>query len=289
VRALVFAAAIATAIVAHAAPAAAQLCHDLPPLGLSATEPGGHHHDMAGMSGMSGMGGMHDHGGGFGFGIGLRMEAASTIVDELPASYQGVALHAHVHAGPIVVAAHLPAYRLDSARGLYYGTGDLHVEAWLRVVRRPAVSAGVGLPVGLPTGSAERLLGMGHVMIMPAAFVAVRRGPFDAIALAAYHRALGGSGEHEHAANGPAVAPMAKEEVAAAAQLTYWLDAAGATGAVAETGFAVPLVDGASTRAAAGVGARVRRGRYDVTVTVQLGLAGDPFIARGVVELHVMP
>lgn len=282
-RALVFAS-IAIAVIARATPAAAQLCHDLPPLAVSSTEHGGEaHHDTTGMAGMAGMG--HDH-GGFGFGLGLRMEAASSEVDELPASYQGVAIHAHVHAGPIVVAAHLPTYRLDSARGVYYGTGDLHVEAWLRAIRRPGFSAGVGLPVGLPTGSAERLLGMGHVMIMPAAFVAVRRGGLDVIALGAYHRALGDSGEHAHSVSGPAVAPMAKSELAAAAQATYWLD--GTTGAVAEAAVAVPLVD-APTRAAAGVGARIRRGRYDVTVTVQLGLAGDPFIARGVVELHVMP
>jgi hypothetical protein len=143
------------------------------------------------------------------------------------------------------------------------------------------------LPVGLPTGSDDHLLGMGHVMLMPAAFAALRRGRHDAMLVVAYHHALDAGGHHHGALQGPIVAPMSQREVALAARYTFWLDGAGA-GAVAEAALVLPTVD-ADPRAAAGLGVRWRRGRYDLSVVVQLGLAGEPFTARGVAELHVTP
>jgi hypothetical protein len=272
-RALVSLAIVAIGI-ARATPAAAQLCHDLPPPGVGDVVVA---HDPRAPG--------HRHDAGLGYGAGLGLEAASTVIEGTAASFQGVALHAHLHAGRFAVEAHVPAYRLAHAQGVERGIGDVGVAAWVRLHERHDLALGAGLPVGFPTGDEHRGLGMGHVMIMPTAFAVARRGPVTLLATAGYHHAIDPAEHPPGGIHGSIVSPMADRELSAAARATWWV--APALGAVAEAAIAVPLDDEA-TRAAAGVGAHVRHGKVDLRAVIQLGLAGDPFGSRGVVAIHVM-
>jgi hypothetical protein len=260
--------------IARATPAAAQLCHDLPPPGVG---------DVHGAD-------EHAHGhahaaDGAAYGVGVQVEAASTVIDGTAAAFQGVALHAHVHVGRFALEAHAPAYRLAHAQGTERGLGDVGVAGWIRLYQRRALAIGAGVPVGIPTGDEHRGLGMGHVMLMPTAFVVGRRGLATVTAAAGYHHAIDPAEHPVGGIHGSVVSPMADRELAAATRATWWV--APALGAVAEAAVAIPL-DEAPTRAAAGVGAHLRHGRVDIHAIVQLGLAGDPFRARGVLAVHVM-
>jgi len=219
------------------------------------------------------------------FGAGSRMEAATTAVNSyVPASYQGLSLHAYGFTGPVLLSVHASVYRLDHMTGVQRGPGDIELAAWTALLRRRAILVGAGLPVTLPTGDANRGLGMGHPMLLPSVYASMRRGRLDTIVVASYHHAIDAEGHKLYGIHGPVINPMTTRELAGSARGTIWL--APDVGAVGELGAAIPL-DDEPTRAAVGVGARLRRRSFDVNAIVQLALAGDPFGTRGVLELRL--
>ncbi|MEZ4365998.1 MAG: hypothetical protein R2939_06880 [Kofleriaceae bacterium] len=275
--------ALGTVLLAAPAAAHAQLCHELPEPGAHAARAtdgaDGHHHDGARQPASAGP--------KVYLALGVQALAATTTVDAQPASYQGLAVIGHLHWWRLHVQVDLPTYRLRDGDGAREGLGDVGVAPWLALVERPQVMAGVGVPIGLPTGSADDGLGMGHVMVMPGVYGAVRRGALDLTGLVTYHRKLGGTDHSHHGghgrATGPIVEPMSAEEVGLAGRLGARLTPA--VRAFADASVAVPTEG--ERRALAGVGLAWQVGRTRLEARVDRGVTGRPVGSRGVVGVRV--
>jgi hypothetical protein len=142
-------------------------------------------------------------------------------------SYEGIFGGFGYHADWWAAELLLPAYRLaPRAQDDRYGLGDLVLTARGTVVRarEGKLSAGVELPVMLPTGSDARGLGMGHVMPMPGLWFSFVRAPVSLRLAAGYGQALGQMpASHHHTGSGslprPIVNPMNYREFEHAAAL----------------------------------------------------------------------
>jgi len=227
-------------------------------------------HDMAAMS---------DHDSDLS--LGVSVEAAAFDTAFYVGSYQGIM--------PVVEAAHgrlgasvtMPLYHLTENGLGRYGIGDAALGAMATVVDRDTLHAGAALHLMLPTGSELDNFGMGHVMAMPSAWASWRGAALRLAASAGYARALTGLGGAHNHGPAPLVDPMNMQEltwsVAADIDVGHGVQLGGrARGAV-------PIGTG-QTRAIAG--GRVAWGTARITtgVELQVGLVGDPFTIRGVLD-----
>jgi len=229
-------------------------------------------HDMASMS--------ESHGGSE-VSLGVSVEAAEFDTTFYVGSYQGVTptlgwMHGRFGANAAISLYHLTENGLSR-----YGAGDAAIGGSAALVDGDALHAGIALHVMLPTGSELDNFGMGHVMAMPSVWASWRDAPLTVAASAGYGRALvslGGGHDHGPA---PLVDPMNLQE------LTW------SAGADVELGHGVQL--GGRTRGAAPLGTgrtrvigggRVAWGTSHVStgLELQVGLVGDPFTIRGVVD-----
>lgn len=281
-----------------AAPAHAQLCHDLPSLES--------HHQHAGKHAAKGEKGAHDghdgHGGhgahdshdsdgeangsqqaghGVGLSLGLRVEAATAAIQRRPIDYQGTSLRVDLHLRRFHFRAQASWYRLRDSIESTTGPGDVMVAAMWTAYQSERLHAGVALPVGLPTGDDEERLGMGHVMIMPGLFAALQASATVTTSLGvAYNRALGSSHGHSHGI-GPYVNPMTREELGVAGRVAKRV--ASPLYVVAEAALAAPF-DG-DPRMIVGGGFTLQKRRISLSVLAQAGALETPFTGRGVVDL----
>lgn len=275
--------------------ARAQLCHDLPDLeshhhagkaSASKPEEGGAGepaaHGADGDGGHAGHGGHGGHGDqGLGVALGLRLEAATAAIQRRPIDYQGTTLRVDLHLRRFHLRAQGSWYRLRDSIEHTTGPGDVMVAAMWTAYQGERLHAGVALPVGLPTGDDEERLGMGHVMIMPGVFAALRATPEITISAGiAYNRALESGEGHNHGI-GPYVNPMTKEELGGAARISVRTSAM--LQLVGETAIAAPL-DG-QARMIVGGGFALQRERMTISVLAQAGALYEPFTARGVADL----
>ena len=172
-------------------------------------------------------------------------------------------------------------YRLEENGAAIYGLGDVVVHGQATIVGNREARAGVLAAVSLPVGDGMRGLGMGHFMVMPAAFGAWTIDRVELVATAGYSRAFG-MGDHDHGP-WPIVEPMNREE------LTW---SAGASLAVTDEIHAgtrvsggIPLLDPMGVNRVIGaLRAGWGRGRVSTGAEIQAGIAGHPFIVRGVVS-----
>jgi len=201
-------------------------------------------------------------------------------------SFQGIAPTLAWTPGRFGARVVVPAYHLEHGGDDAVGLGDVIVTGHLRVLGGEGWATGVIVAAGLPTGDADDGLGMGHVMVMPSAFLAAQRGRGSLTAHLGAGKSLGEPGEHAHAMHGAApgslVAPMNAFELGGS--LRAGLQVARALGVHATGGIAVPVGDG-ETRATGGGGARWRVRDADVGIEVHLPLIGDPFRVRAVADL----
>jgi hypothetical protein len=272
------------ALCGAAQPAQAQLCHDLPDLESH------HHAGKAAASKKAGEPGTHDahaaHDGqgglsGLGLAVGLRLEAATAAIERRPIDYQGTTLRVDLHLRRFHLRAQGSWYRLRDSIEHTNGPGDVMVAVMWTAVQSERLHAGLALPVGLPTGDDEERLGMGHVMIMPGVFAALRATPTITISAGlAYNRALESGEGHDHGI-GPYVNPMTKEELGGAARIS--VRAAAMLQLVGETAIAAPL-DG-DMRMIVGGGFALQHERMSLSALAQAGVLYEPFTARGVVDL----
>jgi hypothetical protein len=284
--------AIAFVALAALAPgsARAQLCHDLPDLESHHAA----HGKQAGKRGAStaeapsAAGSEHEaHGAhaahgphGLGFAVGLRVEAATAAIQRRPIDYQGTSLRVDVHWRRFHLRAQGSWYRLRDSLEHTTGPGDVLVAGMWTAYQAARLHAGIALPVGLPTGDADARLGMGHVMIMPGVFAALKVTPaITASAGLAYNRALESGDGHNHGI-GPYVNPMTKEELGFAGRVA--MRAAPQLSLVGEAAMAVPI-DG-DPRLLFGGGFAFFRDRFSITALVQAGALTAPFTARGVAD-----
>jgi hypothetical protein len=173
-------------------------------------------------------------------------------------------------------------YHLDKNGLGVNGFGDAMAAGHAALIASETTTAGVALHMMFPTGSELQGLGMGHMMAMPSAWATWRTHPVAIQASAGYGRAITSlaGGQHDHGP-APLVDPMNLQE------LTW------SAGADLEVGHGVqfggralgafPIGTG-RTRVVGG--GRVAWGtpRVSTGFEVQLGVAGDPFTVRGVVD-----
>lgn len=162
-----------------------------------------------------------------------------------------------------------------------YGVGDFVATGQAALVRSPDLQAGVVAAVSVPTGNENLGFGMGHLMLMPAAYAATHAGRVALTASLGYSRALA-SGGHVHGME-PLVEPMNMSEVTWGAGGDV-LIAAGVHGGMRLSG-GVPVASMMGTNRVVGA-VRVAwgSGNLDTAAELQTGLAGDPFTIRGVLS-----
>jgi hypothetical protein len=185
------------------------------------------------------------------------------------------------HREPVGVTVSAPFYRLEHDGMTARGPGDVAAQAHVALVGGARWRAGAALAGNAPTGDADDRIGAGHVMLMPGAWAAARRGRAEVVAAASVGIAVGGAGgahHHHHAPGGSLVSPMSSREVGGAVRAAW-----AATRRLtphASAAIAVPIGDG-TTYAIAGVGAGWQRAGWALLAEAALGVVGEPFQARG--------
>jgi hypothetical protein len=201
--------------------------------------------------------------------------------------YEGLAVSGRWSRGRFAAALGLTGYRLQKNGKTVSGLGDLMLHGHAALFSAGAVTAGAVAMIMAPTGDDRAGLGMGHVMLMPGAWLQWVPGPVAFAASAGYARGLGGESVHaEHGGGGawPLVDPMSFSEIA--------FDASGmvALARPLRAGLllagAVPI-EGGTSRLATGVRAAWTWGRVETAVQVLGGVIGAPFDVRGLLEAAV--
>ena len=221
-----------------------------------------------------------DHGDDSAFGAGVTMVAASYETMFYAGNYQGVQPGASWSNRRFAIGASAALYRIERNGASYYGFGDVVVHGQAVLVQGEQVRAGVMAGVAAPVGDDRHGLGMGHPMVMPAAYVAFAGGRLAATASAGYSRAIAGDSDHDHGMQ-PIVDPMNASELTWSGATSYSITRRLQAGARVSGG--VPIGDGDHRVVGA---ARVvwLEGRFTTAAELQAGIAGDPFTVRGVVS-----
>lgn len=220
-------------------------------------------------------------------GMGVALEMASYRTPRYEGHYEGLSLLAQGNVSWGHVRVGLPVYRLVR-NGLWSrGLGDVALDAGVRLAQgaEGALTTGVALAATLPSGDASEELGMGHVMVMPGAWLDWRGERARVHARLAYGRALGG-GAHLSGGPQPLINPMNASEVegslGATVQLTREIGLkGGAYGALP-----VALPEGAA-RAATFVGIDLSWRQVALGIEGHLPLAGTPFQAKGIARMSL--
>jgi hypothetical protein len=213
--------------------------------------------------------------------VGVSVEAAAFDTMYYVGSYQGITPQLGWARGRFGASATIGLYHLTENGLSVYGLGDGAIGGHAMVFATEALRVGVAAHVMLPTGSERDSLGMGHTMAMPSVWATWRAGAVSVATSAGYARAMTALGGGQHVHTSPLVDPMNLQE------LTW------RTGADLEVGHGVQVggralggipIDTGRTRVIGG--GRVAWGtpRVSTAFELQLGLAGDPFTIRGVVE-----
>lgn len=245
-------------------------------LAIGAGRASADHHAMMGSGG-------DDAGGRFGtFGASVALEAADFASMYYVGSYEGVIAEADWRLDRLALGASVPAYRLDENGFGLRGIGDVAAFGRVTAIETPAAHAGVAFALSWPTGNDLNGLGMGHMMLMPAAWGEWRTGRLLLSAQAGYSRALISGGHHDHGP-WPLVEPMNMSEITWNAGATIALGSGLRGGARASGGVPVGSLPG-HDRIVGAVNLGWGRGRVDTVAELQAGLDGDPFILRGVVQ-----
>jgi hypothetical protein len=213
--------------------------------------------------------------------LGLSVEAAQFDTMLYVGSYQGVTPSVGWMHGRFGGQAAIGLYHLNENGLSVYGAGDAALGAHALVVDGAATQVGAALHVMLPTGSELHGFGMGHVMAMPSLWASWQSHPFALAASAGYSRALSrADGAHMHGMM-PLVDPMNMSELTWSAGGDIMVGRRVRVGGRALGG--VPI--GAGLTRVIGA-ARVAWGTPHVTTALelQLGLVGDPFTIRSVVD-----
>lgn len=218
---------------------------------------------------------------GSSFAAGISLVAATFDTMEYAGEYQGLSPSARWSRGRFAAAATIGMYRLEKNGLSRMGAGDAMVHGQAALVKRGGIEGGVALALSAPTGNRQHELGMGHPMVMPAAYGRWSAAGGSVDASFGYGRALGGEGDHTGHDAGPLVDPMNFSELTFTTAAELVLARQLRTGA--RLSGAVPVGDG-TTRVIGGVRVLWTEGRVDTAFELQAGLAGDPFTLRGVVE-----
>ena len=230
-----------------------------------------HHHD-----------GPHLHGASVSssFAAGVELVAARFETMTFIGDYQGVLPSVQWARGRFGATANLGVYRLMENGRRLYGVGDFAVSGQAVLLGRGAGHLGVAVPVSLPTGDDVTGFGMGHVMMMPTVWASWGTPRLLLGAAVGYGRALDGTTHHDHGA-WPLVEPMNMQEVTWGVNADVPLGRVIRAGVRASGGVAIGT---GHDRAVGGLRAAWVEGRVETAAELQAGIAGDPFVVRGLVE-----
>jgi hypothetical protein len=231
-------------------------------------------HDMGSMS-------ENHHQDGSELSAGVSVQAAQFDNTSYEGSYQAILPSVGFMRGRFGAGATVGLYHLSKNGLSKNGLGDAMVTGHATVISTDALQAGVALHLMAPTGSELEGFGMGHVMAMPSAWGTWRARPVILKASAGYSRALTGlGGMHDHGPS-PLVDPMNMQELtwSAGAELEV------GHGLAAGGRFLGGIPIGTGRERVVGAG-RLAWGTPRITTAfeLQLGVAGDPFTIRGVLD-----
>jgi hypothetical protein len=221
--------------------------------------------------------------------VATRAEAAHYESEGERGLYEGLALGASIRFAVLRVRASLPYYRLLGPAGPVNGFGDLESEVEVAVLEGGEWSFGGAFAATLPTGSAEKRLGMGHVMLGPSAWLSGRseavfasaelgfmgaldREDQDAAMPAHHAHHAGASANAHHAPGGPIPNPMNANELWVGASASYEpargvrLDAGGTV--------AAPTSEQGETRATLRAGVELLAGEVDASLGFEIDVLG---------------
>lgn len=195
-------------------------------------------------------------------------------------NYQGVVPSASWAMDRYAAGASWAYYRLRRNGAEDYGVGDFVVHGQVALVRRPAVQAGLMVAASMPTGDDMAGFGMGHSMVMPAAYGGWHSGALVLAASFGYSRAVVSSLE----AHGmmPIVDPMNMSELTWNASGDVAIASGVRAGARVSGG--IPVGAPGDDRVVGALRVAWGQGRVDTAAELQAGLSGDPFNIRGVVS-----
>ena len=209
--------------------------------------------------------------------------AASYRSELYEGDYQGGSLGVKWTRGRYEVAARGIAYQIDRNGATYRGFGDLMVHGAATLFERGVFATGGHFMVMAPTGDSMAGLGMGHWMLMPAAWATWSHRLVTLGGSLGYARGLGDENAHAEHGGGaawPLVEPMSFSE------LTFDATAMFVLGSELRAGVrmlgAIPTDDDVRVIGAARVSWRT--GRLELTAEAQAGIAGDPVRFRGLVS-----
>lgn len=196
--------------------------------------------------------------------------------------YQGGTLGVGYTRGRFDFGVTANGYQIERNGKTDRGVGDVMVHGAATLYTHDAFAAGAHLMVMAPTGDAMRGLGMGHWMLMPAAWSSFATPLVTLSGSVGYARGLGSSNAHaEHGGGGawPLVEPMSFSEITYDASAMFPI-ASFAIGARLVGAF--PTDDDARAIGAARVSWRA--GRIETAAEAQTGVVGDPIRMRGLVS-----
>lgn len=224
-----------------------------------------------------------DHTGASAFGAGVTMVAASYDSMLYVGNYQGVQPAVSWANPRFAVGASGAFYRIERNGASYYGLGDLVVHGQVMLVGNDRARAGLLAGVALPIGDDVHGLGMGHPMVMPAAFGALTRDEISVTATLGYGRAIADASGHDHGM-WPLVEPMNMSELTWSASGDYAIRPALHAGARVSGGIPVANDGRGDNRVVGAVRVGWLSGRFTTAGELQAGLVGDPFNVRGLVS-----
>ena len=195
--------------------------------------------------------------------------------------YEGVAPAASWAIDRFAAGASWSYYRLLKNGERELGVGDLIGHGQVVLVGNDDAQAGVSFAISAPTGDELAGLGMGHTMLMPAAWGSWHDELVTVNASFGYSRALA-IGDHVHGME-PLVEPMNMSELTWSGGAEIGVAGGVRGGARFAGGVPVGDVPGI-TRVLGALRVAWRDGRVDTAGELQLGLAGDPFNIRGVLQ-----
>jgi hypothetical protein len=213
------------------------------------------------------------------FAASVALVAASYDTMSYAGSYQGFLPSVHwVHSRFAAIVSG-SMYRLEKNGATLYGVGDAAVHGQARLVGEGALQAGLVLGVSAPTGNAQRGFGMGHVMLMPAAYGSWTRARMRLGGSLGYSRAIS-DGAHADHGPWPLVSPMLQSELSWQGGAELLVTREVVTGLRASGG--IPIADEGSTRMIVGARIAWRLPTLETALELQAGVLGDPFNVRGV-------
>lgn len=199
--------------------------------------------------------------------------------------YEGVVAALRFTHDRFAVGVAVSLYRIEENGLTVFGAGDVLVHGQLTVARRAALATGAALALSVPTGDQRFGLGMGHPMVMPAAWATWNHGPHVLGASLGYSQGVATGGHHHEDIMWPLVDPMNSSELTWSASGELALARAWRLGARLSGG--VPVATTGVTRVVAGARAVWISHRVQTELELQAGVAGDPFTLRAVAQTTV--